>query len=262
MKLSFVILSYKNLNHLRLCITNIKKLQLPFSYEIIAVDNASEDGSREMVLELFPEVKLIVNQKNIGHPAGNNIGFRQAQGEYIAMINPDIIFRSKKDILNILEYLTQHQDVALVGPRVYNPDGSIQHSCYRKYSLLTPVFRRTFLGQLPFGKRNVSQHLMTDFAHDQTREVDWLLGACLFIRKKAIELIGLMNEKLFSYFGDYEWCDRAWKKDWKVVYYHNTSHIFHYHKRESAKEKSSIKQLFSYVTRIHIKDWLLYLKMK
>jgi hypothetical protein len=258
MKLSFLILNYKTPHHLRICLQNIRDLELDqagITHEVIVVDNASNDGSAEMVAERFPEARLIVSDRNVGHPSGNNIGLRVAKGDYVAMINPDIILRSVEDLQKILGYLDRHPDVAFLGPKLHNPNGTVQSSCYRRYSRWTPAFRRTFLGKFGFAKRDIERHLMTDFDHNETREVDWLLGACLFIRRTAVETIGLMNEQLFLYFGDYEWCDRAKQQGWKVVYFHDANGIFHYHKRESASRRLSIQQMFSYVTRIHIKDW-------
>lgn len=262
MKLSFVILNYKTADHLRICLRHIHDLNLSFEYEVIVVDNASHDGTVEMVEQLYPEVTLIRNAENVGHPTGNNAGLKLAQGEYILMINPDIIIKNATDIEKSLNYLDQHHDVALFGPKLHNPDGTVQNSCYRTYSNLTPIYRRTFLGKLPFAKNDMANHLMLDFDHNETIEVEWLLGACMFIRKKAMDEIGMMNEKLFLYFGDYEWCDRARQHRWKVVYFHEPTGIIHYHKRESATRRFSVQQLFSYVTRIHIKDWITYLRLK
>lgn len=259
MELSFIILNYKTPNHLRLCVSNILKLNLKFEYEIIVVDNASHDGSVQMMHEQFPNIHVIENKTNVGHPKGNNIGFNEAQGTYIAMVNPDIVFKKAKDIDEILNYMNKNQDVAFIGPKLLNPDGTVQYSCYRKYSFWTPVYRRTFLGKLPFGKKDIARHLMSDFDHNETREVEWLLGACIFIRKKAMDEFGGMNEKFFLYFGDYEWCDRAIAADWKVVYFNDVQGIYHYHKRESASSRFSLVQTISYITRIHIKDWLTYL---
>ncbi|MFH1426655.1 MAG: glycosyltransferase family 2 protein [Candidatus Kerfeldbacteria bacterium] len=262
MKLSFIILNYKTKNHLRLCLENIHKIPLDLEYEIIVVDNASDDGSVEMVRQQFPGVMLIENKANTGHSAGNNMGIKQASGEYIAIVNPDIVLRSAEDFHKLVAYLDQNAKIAMLGPRLLNPDGTVQNSCYRSYSTLTPLYRRTFLGKLPFGKKDIDRHLMVDFKHDEISEVDWLLGACMVVRKKAIEEIGLMNEELFLYFGDYEWCDRARQNGWKVVYYPGTNGIYHYHKRESDSGRFSFLQAFSYITRIHIKDWLTYLKFR
>lgn len=261
MKLSFVILGYKHRNHLRICLRHIQELNLDMPYEVIVVDNASGDGTGDMVRELYPDAVLIENENNIGHPAGNNVGLTAARGEYIAMMNPDIILQSKKDIDDILEYLEAQKDVAFLGPKMQNPDGSIQNSCFRQYGKLTPLYRRTFLKRLPWAKRDINRHLMTDFDHNDTREVEWLLGAAMFIRKSAMDEIGMMNDAFFLYLGDYEWCDRARLHNWKVVYYHETEGIIHYHKRESDSGLPSPMQLLSPVTRIHIKDWNTYKRL-
>lgn len=261
MKLSFLILGYKHKNHLRICLKHISNLDLEIEYEVIFVDNASGDGSAEMVAELYPNVRIIENETNIGHPAGNNVGLRQAKGEYIAMINPDIILQSKQDIIDILDYMDREDRVALLGPKLHNPNGSIQNSCYRPYGRLTPLYRRSFFKKLPWAKRDIDRHLMTDFNHNSTIEVDWILGACMFIRNTALSEIGIMNEDFFLYLGDYEWCDRARLHNWKVIYYHDTDGIIHYHKRESDSGLPSAMQLLSPVTRIHIKDWNTYKKI-
>ncbi len=258
MKVSFLILNYHTTHHVRLCIKHILALDLPFAYEIVMADNASNDGSVELVRELYPSVRIIMNGANLGHPSGNNQGLKVIESEYTLMINPDTIFRRSTAIIKVIDYLDQHPDVALLGPRLHNPDGTIQSSCYRRYGRWTPLYRRTFLGKLPFARRDIARHLMLDFDHSDTREVDWILGACLFIRMTAMKDIGLMNDNLFLYFGDYDWCDRAWLHNWKVVYYHDTDGIIHYHKRESASSRFSVPQIFSYVTRIHIKDWMTY----
>lgn len=260
-KLSFVILNYNSIHLLRLCITHIESLSLRFSYEIIVVDNASRDGSVTMVRSLFPTVTVIEHKQNIGHSAGNNAGIAVARGEIIALINPDIIFRNKTDIEAILQYMDTHPRVGILGPKIFNSDGTLQYSCYRRYRTLTPIYRRTFFGKTARGKRDISRHLMTDFSHTKTRDVEWLLGACLFVRKKTIDEIGRLNEAFFLYFGDYEWCDRARLHHWQVIYFHGTTGIVHYHKRESASHRLSLLQIISYVTRVHIKDWITYLRL-
>lgn len=263
MKLSFIILAYKEKDLLRLCITNLLNLQLDqhgISYEIVFVDNGSKNGLPEMVKELFPSVRIILNGKNLGHPGGNNQGLKVAAGEYSVMINPDIIFRDADDVMRIVAYLDEHPDIGILGPKLHNADSSIQNSCYRRYSRWTPLYRRTFIGKLPFAKRDIRNHLMTDFDHSETRDVEWLLGACFFIRKTAMEKVGYMDDDFFLYFGDYEWCDRMQRNGYRVVYFAEPKQIFHYHQRESASSRFSLLQLFSYVTRIHIKDWMTYLK--
>lgn len=262
MKLSFIILNYKSAHHLRICISNILACNISIPFEIIVVDNASGDNSGTLIKETYPTVRFIQNSANLGHPKGNNKGIEASSGEYIALVNPDITFRSGEEIEKIVTYLDQHSDVGLLGPRLHNPDGTIQYSCYRKYSRLTPIFRRTILGKLPFAKKDIQRHLMADFDHQSTIEVEWLLGACIFARRSAVKRVGPLSEKFFLYFGDYEWCDRMRQKGWKVIYFHDTSNIFHYHKRESATKRFSVQQALSYITRVHLRDWKTYLKTK
>lgn len=262
MKLSFIILNYKTPHHLRLCLERLTQYTFPFPSEIIVVDNASGDTSLHMVESRFPTVRCVANKQNIGHPGGINRGLSKAHGEYIAILNPDIIVRKQHDIENIINYMEHHERVGFIGPQLHNPDGSIQYSCYRHYSLLTPLYRRTPLGQLPFAKRDIARHLMIDISHQQTMEVEWLLGAFLIVRRETIQNIGPMNEKFFLYFADYEWCDRARRNGWKVIYFHETNDIIHYHQRASAQTRHSIRQLFSYVTRMHIRDWITYLRLQ
>lgn len=257
MKLSFVILHYKTKNLLRLCLKNIFKLNFNFPYEIIVVDNASGENLQE-IQEAYPQVKFIFNKTNLGHATGNNIGIKNSTGKYIAVVNPDIIFTSAQDFTDILNFLDAHPEVAILGPKLKNPDGSVQCSCLRPYSIWTPIYRRTPLGWLPWAKKDISRHLMEDFNHQENREAEWILGACMFLRREALIKMGLFNESFFLYFADYELCDRAHENGFKIIYFAKTN-IIHYHKRESAKE-SLIHNLFSYPTRVHIKDWLKYLK--
>lgn len=262
MTLSFLIVNYNSSKHLRVCLKSIYNCHFPYPFEVLVVDNASQDDSVMMIQKMYPQVRLIRNQKNIGYSAANNLAMLRAKGSFFGLINPDIIFHKSSDFAKILDYLTKYPNVAILGPKLLNPDLTIQLSCFRKYNLLTPLFRRTFLGKLKVGCEAINHHLMTDFDHNQTRDVDWLLGACFFVPSWIIQKVGLMHEEFFLYFGDYEWCDRAQKKGYAVRYFSETSGIFHYHRRESAAVGKGLKQIFSYPTRVHIKDWLKYLKIK
>ncbi|MCW1930124.1 MAG: glycosyltransferase family 2 protein [Candidatus Kerfeldbacteria bacterium] len=261
--LSFVVLDYKEEHLLRLNIERLLSLRLAehgIPFEIIIVDNRSSEDFSSKMRRLYPQAHVVYNGKNLGHPAGNNRGLALASGTYIVMINPDLVVTQVDDLRRIVAYMDAHPDVGILGPKLYNPDGTIQMSCYRKYSRFTPIFRRTFLGKFFFAKKDIARHLMLDDDHSQTKDVEWLLGACFVIRRSAMETVGMMDEDFFLYFGDYDWCDRMHDHGYRTVYFAETSGIIHYHKRESASSKFSLMQVLSPVTRIHLKDWMTYVR--
>lgn len=264
--LSIIILNYNAKSLLRLCLKNLLSLSLPISYEIIVVDNASRDGSVELLRqqyspEKFPRVKSIFNTKNYGYARGNNIGIAAAQGKYVLILNCDVIFSSAFEITKCIEYLDKHPEVGMLGPKLLNADGTVQHSCYRPYETLTPLYRRTPLGKLPFAQADLARHLMFDYDHIDTRPVDWLMSSCVFIPRQVIQHIGAFDERFFLYFSDFELCDRLSLHGWQIIYFTEASAI-HYHRRASASgsQWGGLTSLFNYTTRVHVKDWIQYLK--
>lgn len=258
-KISFIILNYKTKHLLRLVVKNLLELQLTVPYEIIVIDNASHDGSVEMMQNLYPQVRLVMSETNTGHAKGNNLGIKEASGEYLIIMNSDIIFFDANDVTKMLNYLDQHPEVALLGPKLINGDGSVQNSCFRPYSAFTPIYRRTPLGRFDFAKRDLARHLMHDFNHEMLQEVEWVLGAVLVGRKAVLDKIGAFNEDFFLYFADFELCDRIRFNGFKIMYYPDVK-IVHYHRRQSAQGSiwGGLGSLFNYTTRVHLKDWLKY----
>ena len=230
--LSIIIVNYKSKGLLKQCVRGVKLLPLKLNYEIIVVDNNSQDSSVKMMKEFFPEVKLIASPENKGFAAGINLGLREARGKYIMTLNPDIaVFEGS--IEKMYDYLEKHLEVAVLGPRLTSPDGTRQVSCYRFPRYLTPIYRRTPLGNLPFAKKSLRHYLMLDTDTAKIMPVDWILGACMFVRAEAIKKVGLMDERFFLYFEDVDWCRRFWQSGFKVMYFYE-SEMVHYHQRLSA----------------------------
>lgn len=253
MQISIIINNYKTRGLLKQCLKGIYLYPPLVEFEVIVVDNDSRDGSVELVREHFPQVKLIEAKENLGFHKGNNLGVKNSTGKYIVIMNTDIaVLDNTFD--KLYDFMENHQEAALVGPKLKNPDGSIQSSCMRFPDKLVPILRRTFLGSLAFAQKRLDRYLMTDFNHDQIAEVDWILGAFIMVRRSAIQRVGSMDENLFLYFGDVAWCKSFWSRGLKVYYYPHTN-VVHYHKRESAQSG-----FFSKVFWIHIRDWLIYLK--
>jgi hypothetical protein len=208
-----------------------------------------------MIKTDFPEVIFIPSEKNLGYAGGNNLGLQKAKGKYLMILNPDILILTN-EMERMIHYLDLHPEVGLLGPKLINPDGTLQYSCYRFPTFFTPFYRRTFLGKLPWFKDKVKKYLMMDWDHQENREVDWLLGGCFLVRKTAMERVGLMDERFFMYFDDVDFCRRFWEANFRVVYFAQAE-VVHYHQRTSA-ENWWLFGLFSRVSREHIKSWLKY----
>jgi hypothetical protein len=256
MDLSIIILNHKTKNLLKECLRAIRFAQPKLVFEVIVVDNASGDGSPEMVLADFPEARLIRAEENLGYAGGNNLGLKAATGRAIMVMNPDILVLPGS-LETLVRFLDTHGDVGVVGPGLVNPNGSIQPSCYRFHSVLTPLYRRTLLGLLPAGKRAVADYLMADFDHEQVRDVDWLLGGALCARRSAIEQVGPLDEAFFLYFDDTDWCRRFWEHGWRVVYCPD-ARMVHFHQRAS---RGGVLELFRNPTaRMHARSALTYFR--
>lgn len=255
MDLSIVILTYKSKGLLKQCLRNIERLRVSYTYEVIVVDNDSRDGVEQLVAEQFPRVRFIQSGANRGFGAGMNIGLTAAQGEYRLILNPDIAILSN-ELERMIAYLRDHPAVGVLGPKLVNPDSSLQYTCFNFPTILTPFYRRSFLGKLPWGRKKLDRYLMSWWDHATNRDVDWLLGACLLMPATALAKVGLFDERFFMYFEDIDLCRRMWEQGYRVVYFADAE-IVHYHQRTSA-ETAWIFGLFNRVTREHIKSWLKY----
>ena len=257
MDISIIILNYKSKGHTLNCIKSIKEARWDnLRYEIIVVDNNSEDEIGKILAWQHSDVKFIQCKDNLGMGGGNNVGIKKALGKYIVIMNPDTIAFSDT-FIDLYEYMEKHKAVGIVGPKQLNPDKSVQDSCYRWHSTFTPIFRRTPLGRLKIAKRNISNFLMQDFDHKSEKEVDWLLGSFLFMRADFLKILKGFDERFFMYFEDTDLCRRFWQKNWKVVYYPR-ARIIHNHARQSA-EAEWWKFFLNPATRWHIKSWIKYL---
>ncbi|MEA3398757.1 MAG: glycosyltransferase family 2 protein [Patescibacteria group bacterium] len=258
MDISIIILNYKSRGLTLNCLESIKEADFRnLKYEIIVVDNNSEDSIGEILNWQYPDIKFIQNDKNLGMGAGNNVGVRQAQGKYIVIMNPDTI--SFGDTFSLLHgYMENNSAAGVAGPLQFSPDKTIQASCFRWPGLMAPVYRRTFIGKYKFAQKDLDSYLMKDFDHKSERTVDWLLGSFLFIRSKALDKIGLFDDRFFMYLEDTDLCRRFWQNGWQVIYY-PAAKIIHNHLRESAKIPW-YKAFISPTARYHIISWIKYLR--
>jgi len=258
MDLSIIILKYKQQKAFQLCLENLIKAKINLDYEIIIIDNNSQDGSLEYLKEIkrdHSKIEIILNDKNSGYAKANNQAVKQAKGDYILILNPDVIV-SPGAIEEMLAFLKKNYDIGLIGPQLLNQDKTIQFSCYRFPKLITPAIRRTFLYRLPWFKNELKRYLMQDFDHQEIRGVGWLIGACLMIKKDFLKQIGYFDERYFLYFEDVDLARKVWQAGKKVVYFPKAKMI-HFHRRLSA-DFSFFPSLSQRVTWIHIFSALKY----
>ncbi len=229
---SIAIVSYETREDLRRCLATIRDSRTRCAIEVLVVDNASSDGSADMVAHDYPQVRLVRNAENVGYSRAVNQAIHAASGHFVLILNPDIeVLPGSIDAL--LEHMGRHPKTGIAGGKLINPDGTLQYSCRTFYTFSTLLYRRTPLGKLFPKSRVVRDHLMLDWDHASAREVDWMLGACLMVRTEAIREVGLMDERFFMYFEDVDWCYRMKQHGWQVMYVPDAV-MKHVHKRESA----------------------------
>jgi len=216
--ISVVVVGWNARHYLELCLESLAKAPPRRSMEVLLVDNASTDGSVEMIEARFPWVKLIKSSENLGFAKGNNVAIRQCQGRYIALVNPDVIvFPGCLDAL--ADFLDKNPKVGNVGPRVFNPDMSQQSTCRRFPTLWNNFTSATALATTFTKSRIFAGEHMWWFAHDRTIAVDVIVGCFSFIRHETLDEVGLLDEGLFMYGDDVDWCKRCWNAGWQVYFY-------------------------------------------
>jgi N-acetylglucosaminyl-diphospho-decaprenol L-rhamnosyltransferase len=223
--LSIIIVSWNVCDLLRKCLKSIEQGKSDLNIEVIVVDNASSDGSQNMVRDEFPTVKIDAQSENVGFPRGNNLGLENAKGRYFLLLNPDT--EVVDDALSILvQYLEDHPAVGLVAGQLLNPDETIQSSIRRFPTVATGLFESTWLqGLAP--RRLLDRYYFADAPTDTAVEVDWVVGACMMVRKELIEQVGLLDEAYYMYSEELDWCKRIKSDGWQIVYL-PTAQIIHH----------------------------------
>lgn len=261
MDLSIIILNWNTRDLLRQCLTSI--LSDPsnsIQSEIIVVDNASSDGSRDMVKSEFPQISLRVSKSNVGFGAGNNSALPVAKGRYILFLNSDTVVHPGA-LSMLVAYADSRDDLGVVGAKLINADGSLQYSCRHFPNLATGFFRNTPLGRLfPTNKFN-ADYLMSSWDHAEPREVDWVSGAALMLRASLIPEVAGFDEDYYMYCEDVDLCWRVGQTvrdgkngdTWKVGYYPD-SVITHYIGKSSDKAPTRMTYEF------HRSQYLFYRK--
>lgn len=214
--LTVIIVNWNVRELLKNCLESIYTQTREIAFEVIVVDNGSSDGSIDMVVREFPKVRLITNKENLGFGKANNQAIRESKGRYLALLNTDTVILGDA-LATMVGFMDAHRKVGAVGPKILNPDTTVQLTCGRHSpTLLTELWDFTKLSSLFPKSRVFGKSLMGFWDHNDTREVQLISGACMMVRRETIEQTGLMDERFFLYADETDWCYRMRKNAWEI----------------------------------------------
>ena len=227
MKLSIITVCTNEWHVLQDCLASVYGQTGDLDFEFIVVDNASTDGSPDRIRETFPQVKLIHNPHNMGFAASNNRGIRVAAGDYILLLNPDTEVRDRA-ISKTVRFMDSHPEAGIVGCKLVLSDGTVQESL-REFPSVWNVFSETsFLYRLFPKTKLFGSYYMTHFDYESSREVDWLCGAFLMMRRAVREEVGLLDEQFYMYTEEVDYCYRARQAGYRTWYFHEPVVLHHW----------------------------------
>lgn len=256
MKLSVILVHYKNWQKLDVCVSALQKYSIPKS-EIIIVDNNSENKNEEekFLQKWEKSIAYIPSSVNLGFAKAVNLASKNAKGEYLLILNPDV--RIKENSLEeAMDYLDKNKTVGILGGKLIYPSGEIQDS-YRCFPRLTDqiIKRVGFLRQMGILRKHVSKYLMWEKDPNKSEPVDWVVGAFMFIRRKAFDEINGFDERYFLFMEDVDICRKMWEKGYTIIY-NPKAEAMH---DEIRLSPGSILDIFkSRLLQIHFKSALKY----
>jgi len=245
--LSIVIVSYNTRDLLDQCLKSIAE-QTQVDHEVIVVDNASTDGTPSFIAERHPKVTLVANSSNLGFSAANNQGLKLAAGRYRLLLNPDTVL-GDKTLDRMVEYFDAHPRAGVVGAKMLGANGSL-----RRYETWYPSLHSYLFNSV----------MLRLWGNRGSQEVDFVSGACLMIRQETMQQIGLLDENIFMYCEDVDWCLRAKQAGWKV-YHCAEARIIHLAGSSSGRDVAArvvnIRHAKLYFFKKHY-GWLSYSMLK
>lgn len=217
MDVSIIIVNWNTRDILRDCLKSVYEQVGQVVIEVIVIDNASSDGSPEMVRAEFPQVILMANSQNQGFARANNQAIVVAKGRYILLLNSDTVVLADA-IAKVVEFADANPDTAVIGCRVLNPDGTLQPTCFRFPSLLNLLLSSTYLYKLFPRNRFFGRERMLRWDRNDVREVDVVTGCFMLVRRGAIQQVGALDETFFMYGEETDWCYRFKRAGCKIMF--------------------------------------------
>jgi GT2 family glycosyltransferase len=221
-----LVVSYNTAPLTRACLASVRAASAGLAVEVVVVDNASADGSAELVAREFPEARLIANRENVGFARANNQAFAAARGRYLMLLNPDTE-AAPGTIRELLEFAEAHPRAGVVGPRVFLPSGEQQSTLFRLprlFDLAVNLFVPNRIARrLPLLGR--ARYAGADL--DRVQDVEVVAGCCMLVPRAVVDEIGGMDERFFMYGEEAEWCFRIRRAGWQILYFPGTRIVHH-----------------------------------
>lgn len=241
--LSIIVVNWNTKEDLLHCLESISKRGTGIQKEVIVVDNGSRDGSGVEVKKAFPAVHLIQNDGNIGFAKATNQGFKKSSGRYVLLLNPDTQVKHGA-IDRLVSFMDSNSDVGVAGAQLLNSDGSKQNSIANFPSLATELLNKSLLRWLSPGKFPGKEK-----DYPEPIEVDSVIGACLMVRREALDQVGLLDEEYFLFLEETDWCYRMKRAGWKV-YHVPQAEVYHFQGKSAEAERKRAKVEY-YRSRYH-----------
>ncbi len=222
--ISIVVVNWKVRKLLEKCLQSIRKYKGDLNVEIFVVDNDSHDSTPEMIMAEYPNVTMISLAHNIGFAKANNLAIKQSSADYILLLNPDAEI-TENFLTNTLKYLKDHPEVGILGPKILNPDGSLQRSVRRFPDLLSQILVLFKLKKVLVNNTILDKYLSRNLDYNKEQSVAQVMGAAMLITRKVINDIGLLDEHFFIWFEEVDYCQRARDAGYDIKYYPNAEVI-------------------------------------
>ena len=241
--LTVVIINWNTKEDLSVCLSSIKdRLRFPL-FEVFVVDNGSKDGTSAEIRKEHSWVELLENEKNLGFAKAANMALRRMKGRYVLLLNPDTQIKEGA-IEKLFSFMEVHPEVGVAGAQLLNADGSKQNSIANFPSLATELLNKSLLRWLipktfPGKERDLQEPI----------EVDSVIGACMMVRREALDQVGLLDEDYFLFLEETDWCYRMKKEGWKI-YHVPQAEIYHFQGRSAERDKKRAKIEY-YRSRYH-----------
>ncbi len=238
-KITLVVLTWNSHQFLRDCITSALQQDYP-DFSILLLDNGSTDGTVQLVREHFPTVQIVENHANLGFAAGNNVGLRQAKTPFVVLINPDVEL-APNWLSQLIEPMVADPEIGVAGCKVYQPGGEVLQHAGGYITFPQALSGHYGLGGVDYGQ------------HDEIRDVDYVIGAAIAIRREVIDSVGLLDEGFFLYYEDVDYCQRVRAAGYRVTYIPNAQLVH-------MESSTTIKGSASYYGHVHASRWRYMLK--